>query len=416
MKHPLRVIVITTLAIVGLGVPIASTAPAPGLDRLAMASISMEASRVMKPAPTPEEMLLDALNALRSGDQQQALKNVDKLLDREPTFRLAHLVRGDILASIGGNPTSIANKKTEDKVEHLIAEARQRLIGTTFEPGERTPSALIQLSDQHRYVVFVDTDISRLYLFENRSGDAVLVDDYYISIGKNGSRKRVKGDKRTPLGVYFVTERLLGKNLPDRYGPMAFPVNYPNEWDLRNKRTGSGIWLHGVASRSYSRPPQDSDGCIALINEEIERLSPMLDPGSTPVIIGSKEDWLDYQEVQQRRQELSAMVEGWRTDWESGDVEKYLSHYDQDFYGKGMDLRAWRDYKRRVAMNKKNISVELDGISIFAYPDEEDMVVVTFRQHYESNNFNGTTRKRQYWRKNADGQWRIITEASATSG
>lgn len=44
------------------------------------------------------------------------------------------------------------------------------------------------------------------------------------------------------------------------------------------------------------------------------------------------------------------------------------------------------------------------------------MVVVTFRQHYRSNNFNSQTHKRQYWRMEADGSWRIVAEEIARTG
>jgi len=404
--------------IIGMGVPIASTAPAPGGERLVMVDIPAETARVLQPMPTPEELLLRSLQSLRAGNTDLALMHVDRLIDQKPTFRLAHLVRGDILASVSGRMPSIveADKKFRPDIDNMIAEARQRIVGTSFKPTGTAPAALLQLADHHRHVVFIDTDLSRLYLFANHDGIPELVADYYISVGKNGSRKRCKGDKRTPLGVYFVTERLRGEDLPDRYGPVAFPVNYPNEWDSRHQRTGSGIWLHGVASKSYSRPPQDSDGCVALINEEIMKVSPLIEPGRTPVVIGSGEDWVDYSELQQRRDEMRAAVEQWRMDWQSGDVDRYLSHYAEDFQGRGMDIDAWRAYKRRIAKYKKDVSVELSHISIYGYPDERNMIVVTFRQHYESNNFNGNARKRQYWRKSDDGNWRIVTETTATIG
>lgn len=412
-----RIVLITGLLVVGLAMPVASTAPSPGAsEQLAMVALPTEAGRVIRPMPTPEEMLLESLSALRAGDTQTALEHVDQLVERKPTFRLAHLVRGDILASIGGRMPSITTYDVapRDEIERLIAEARQRLVGKTFEPGERIPAPLLQLADYHRHAVYIDTLKSRLYLFANRDGDPELVGDYYVSIGKNGVRKRKKGDKRTPLGVYFVTDRLPGETLPDRYGPVAFPVDYPNAWDRRHRRTGSGIWLHGVASRSYSRPPQDSDGCVALINEELQQVSPLFEPGKTPVVIGEGVDWVEYDELLNRRTEAAEALEQWRIDWESGDVERYLSHYDQDFIGSNMTIDAWRDYKRRVNRNKTHISVELDDVSIFGYPDEDDLMVVTFKQHYESNNFNGTAHKRQYWRKDANDRWRIVNEDLAS--
>lgn len=397
--------------------PVASTAPAPGApEQLAMVALPVEAGRVIRPMQTPEDMLLQSLSALRAGDTETALRHVDELVEQEPTFRLAHLVRGDILASIGGRMPSMSNDDvaTRKDVNRLIAEARQRFVGTSFEPGERVPASLLQLAEHHEHAVYIDTLKSRLYLFANRDGDPELIGDYYVSIGKNGSRKRRKGDKRTPLGVYFVTERLPGENLPDKYGPVAFPVDYPNAWDRRHQRTGSGIWLHGVASRSYSRPPLDSDGCVALINEELEQVSPLMKPGNTPVVIGEGTEWVGYDELLNRRTEAAETLEQWRRDWESGDVEKYLSHYDNEFIGGNMKIDAWRDYKRRVGKNKTSIAIELNDISIFGYPDEEGLMVVTFKQHYESNNFNGSAHKRQYWRKGSDNRWRIVNEDLAS--
>ncbi len=417
MTFGYRLLLIAALLVVGLGMPVASTAPSPGVsEQLAMVALPANPGRVVRPMQTPEDMLLQSLNALIAGDTDTALKHVDDVLEQQPTFRLAHLVRGDILASIGGRMPSIITDDAgaRQDVERLMAEARQRLVGTSFEPGRRVPSALLQLADHHRHAVYIDKLKSRLYVFSNSEGDPQLVGDYYISIGKNGSRKRRKGDKRTPLGVYMVTERLPGETLPDKYGPVAFPVDYPNAWDRRHRRTGSGIWLHGVASRSYSRPPQDSDGCVALINEELQQLSPLLEPGKTPVVIGEDIEWVEYDELIARRSEAAQTLEQWRLDWESGDVEKYLSHYDQEFIGSNMTIDAWRDYKRRVSKNKTSIAVELDDISIFSYPDEEDLLVVTFKQHYESNNFNGSARKRQYWRKGADDRWRIVNEDLAS--
>jgi len=194
--------------------------------------------------------------------------------------------------------------------------------------------------------------------------------------------------------------------LPDRYGPVAFPVDYPNEWDARHGRTGSGIWVHGIASDTYSRPPLDSDGCVALTNNELAHIAPNIHPGSTPVVIGYDIPWQNTAEIDARRIGLEASIESWRRAWERGDTDDYLEYYAADFEGRGMDKRGWSDYKRRVNASKTFMRVGLSDVSMFGYPDENDMVVVTFQQRYSSNNFNSTSRKRQYWRLEADGRVR----------
>jgi len=49
---------------------------------------------------------------------------------------------------------------------------------------------------------------------------------------------------------------------------------------------------------------------------------------------------------------------------------------------------------------------------MFSYPREEDFVVVTFDQHYRSNNLSNKSHKVQYW-THKSGAWKIIYEGAA---
>ena len=99
--------------------------------------------------------------------------------------------------------------------------------------------------------------------------------DFYISLGKNGVEKQRQGDQKTPLGVYRVISAR--ERLPDFYGPGAFPLDYPNDWDRLQHRNGHGIWLHGTPSDTYSRAPWATDGCVVLTNEDFAKLSRYVD-------------------------------------------------------------------------------------------------------------------------------------------
>ncbi|MFK7885810.1 MAG: L,D-transpeptidase family protein [Gammaproteobacteria bacterium] len=417
MVRALRTFSIAALITLGVVLPVASTNSTTASDAVAMVT-SPSPSVLDKPARrVPEELLVQALSTFRSGNVEGALGIVDSLIVDQPTYRLAHLLRGDILAARAGIPLSVQKPPSKaDAVNNLLAEARQRWQGHAFSPGNKLPAPLLKPGDNHPTIVFVDLALSRLFLFDNRGERPELIADYYVSSGKNGVGKRRKGDKKTPLGVYFVTQRLPGDGLPDRYGPVAFPVDYPNAWDARHGRTGSGIWVHGVASSNYSRPPLDSDGCVALTNTELTELASSIEPGTTPVLIGYDVPWLSPSESAEVASGLEDRIEAWRRDWESGDTERYLSYYADDFRGRGMGKGDWSDYKRRVAKGKSFLEVGLDDISVYGYPDEEGVVVVTFEQRYRSNNFNSTSRKRQYWRQDDTGVWRIVSEGSASAG
>ncbi len=380
----------------------------------ALISMGAFASGTHPPAgySNQEALLLEALASFQHGDVNQALRQVNALVRTEPNFRLAHLLRGDILASQAGSPLSLDDDFgfSRQGVDDLLAEARQRLKRKKFNLSGRVPAAVLQLAPSQKHAVVVDTAASRLYLFENKQGRPELISDYYVSAGKNGTRKQVEGDRRTPLGVYFVTSRLPGTTLPDKYGPVAFPVDYPNYWDQRVGRTGDGIWLHGVSSSTYSRPPQDSDGCVAMSNTDLDRVAPLLSAGKTPVVIAEGLDWLDADTVSDRREQVAQSIEQWRSAWESGDTDAYLSYYADDFVGRGMDRQRWGEYKRQVNQAKRFITVEVADMSLFSYPDEPDLVLARFRQTYDSNNVQRRATKHQYWRLADNGSWKITTE------
>ena len=257
----------------------------------------------------------------------------------------------------------------------------------------------------------VDTKKSRLYIYENDNGKPRFVADYYISHGKNGSDKLREGDQKTPLGVYHVTASLPKTKLADLYGDGAFPINYPNGWDRRNGRGGSGIWLHGTPSDTFARAPRASDGCVVLSNPDLRSVASLIQVGLTPVIISDKVEWLSLDDWNSERRALQAAIEKWRRDWEARDHDAYIGHYARNFEGDGMSLRKWSERKRAVNAGKAWIKLALYNISMLRYPGRDEMVVVTFDQDYKSSNLSNLMKKHMYWVKDG-GKWKIIDEGA----
>ena len=67
---------------------------------------------------------------------------------------------------------------------------------------------------------------------------------------------------------------------------------------------------------------------------------------------------------------------------------------------------------RQLTDFKSWIKVDLNGVSMFTYPEQPGMVVVNFEQDYSSNNLSNRMKKRQYWIKQ-NNRWQIIYEGSA---
>lgn len=360
-----------------------------------------------------EQQLARSLQAISENRLDVALSEVDSLLKLNPNFKLAQLVKGDLLLARSRSISDFGNvpNAPRDLVQDLREEAQVRLQRAQQQQPVAVPRYLWRLNPKQRHVLVVDTSKSTLYLYENVNGEPRYVADYYISMGKNGADKVVEGDQKTPLGVYFVNGYIPRHKLADLYGAGAYPISYPNEWDKRQGRTGHGIWLHGTPSNTYSRPPRASNGCVVLSNPDLERLGRDIEVGTTPVIITNGIDWLGESDDHERA-DLMRAIEQWRSDWESRDTERYLSHYADDFNTGKTALTDFAAHKRLVNSRKAWIKVKLENLSLFPYPTQQDLVVVDFEQQYDSSDLSNRMHKRQYWQKR-NGRWQIVYEGAA---
>ena len=361
-----------------------------------------------------ENLLAKSLLEITQGKNQEALSTIDQLLRTTPNFKLAHLVRGDLLMAQGKYLQSFgsADNNPSEAVGDLQNEARVRIEHYLSKKNiNKTPDLLLSPNEDQSHVIVVDTDKSRLYLYKNNGENLSYVSDYYITVGRNGVEKETEGDKRTPIGVYFAKQKLT-QPLADMYGDGAYPLNYPNEWDIQHNRSGSGIWLHGTPSNTYSRPPRASDGCVVLTNQDLKSLGPILQTGKTPVIIANNLKWLDTDTTVNEKLALKSEINKWLNDWRSQDTAKYLAHYSQNFSSNGIKYQQWADHKYRVQASKPKVDIELSDISMFAYPNsDQKLVVVDFKQDFTSPTLSNKMQKRQYW-INENNTWKIIYEGA----
>ena len=380
----------------------------------------------VKPRPTPtpralprqsasaEARLLEIYRLVGSAQADTAMAKAESLVRDVPNFQLAQLVYGDLLLArthtlptMGNAPAALAGK-AQERLTQLRVEANRRLTALRERPPEGSlPAQFISLPATTRHAIAVDASRSRLYLFENGPDGLRLIADHYASIGKLGPEKSFEGDQRTPLGVYYITSRLDASQLTDFYGAGALPLNYPNEYDRRLGRTGSGIWLHGVPSDSYARSPESTDGCVALANPELQSILDQVQPRTTPVVIARSLQWVTPTKVEPQRRSLQNMIEGWRVARASGDIGRVMSFYSPQFSSGNKDFTRWRQSVERDVSELRGKAIELKDLAILGWQDKGDILVVTFGE-VAGGQRTGSV-KRQYWGKEG-GLWKIFYE------
>lgn len=359
-----------------------------------------------------EIMLIEVYKELGANNLRAALEKANRLVEAYPTFRLGHLIRGDLLMMQtrpvqGLGPTD----GPEEKLAQLRAEAAVRLRFLRERPDPAlVPRAVLQLREDQKHVLLVDAKRSRLFVYKNDNGTLKFAADYYVSQGKYGVHKLREGDQRTPIGVYYITGHLPGSRLPDMYGPGALPINYPNEWDKLHGRSGSGIWLHGTPSDSYSRPPLSSDGCVVLTNPDLKQLTTTVEIGRTPVVISESIEFVSKAKWEQERKLAMRLINAWRDDVESLSSARVKSNYSRNFKSdRGEDLSTWFAKQQYFLRGARKMAVELRDVTHFYYPERDNLLVSTFTMESRSGKARSSVRKRQYWAKEG-GQWKIIYE------
>ena len=170
-------------------------------------------------AAHPEQLLMQALDAIGASEFNKAEQVLKTLIHDEPDFKLAHMLYGDVLKAKSGSLGEAGMGIIKGaELEALLTEVKSRYTARQpFINGEgKIPATLSRLDDSYQHAIVVDLKQSRLFVFENNKGLPVQVADYYISMGRGGAEKEKEGDLRTPLGVYFVQSYVPSEKLDDK--------------------------------------------------------------------------------------------------------------------------------------------------------------------------------------------------------
>ena len=374
-----------------------------------------------------EARLIGIYQLISQGQHRDALAQADQLVKDHPNFQLAHLVHGDLLSlqarpvrQLGDVPDTKALAASQ-QLSTLREESRRRLLALTERPPEGSiPTQFLTLAPQSRHAIAIDASRSRLYLFKNlnparsspthdRQPKLKLVGDFYISVGLSGIEKAVEGDKRTPLGVYYITSTLNPADLPDLYGVGALPINYPNPLDVQRGKTGSGIWLHGTPSDQFVRAPQASDGCVVLSNPDLDRLLRTVQIRTTPVVIAPELQWVQPDALSQDLAQFEGVLEAWRRSRSDGNLAELKGFYSSRFSNQGRDLAQWWPRVESELRSTGPRELAIKDLSVLRWNDTDDTRVVTFGE-VAAGQTRGVT-KRQYWIREND-RWTIFFEGT----
>jgi tetratricopeptide (TPR) repeat protein len=109
----------------------------------------------------PESLVVKGLLQITRGQLQQALNTVDELISIAPNFKLAYLIRGDLLMAKSQQLEGFGNtpQNNPSSVEDFKAEARMRIERyLESHAPQGIPEPLWQIDPTQKYVIVVDAD------------------------------------------------------------------------------------------------------------------------------------------------------------------------------------------------------------------------------------------------------------------
>ncbi len=287
--------------------------------------------------------------------------------------------------------------------------AETQVEASALIPLKSVPAGLIRLTSRLDFyspvALVVDKAARVIELWQDSNGELTRVAAFPADIGKSNGDKQQLGDHRTPEGVYFLLSRLEGPNLDfNLYGSRAFTTDYPNYFDRREGKTGSGIWLHAIPDTiSLSR---GSRGCVVVRNDIIQEISPYIRLQKTPLLINETIQYISPEEHRLQAQTFDHFLRDWRDSWKKKDLDGYMKYYSQSFNSMNMNYEQWKVYKSGLNQEYDFVEVQHSEPVIYAH---QDHVTLRTLQLYQSDKYSDFGEKILYLQKESDG-YKIVGE------
>jgi len=269
------------------------------------------------------------------------------------------------------------------------------------------PAAIIQLPENEN-AILVEKKTQTLFLYTADSKNLFLRLQVPCSTGEANGIKQKAGDKKTPEGVYFLNDEFEDKYLSPIYGKKAFPTDYPNFMDKKTGKNGSAIWIHGTNKKLK---PYDSNGCIALENSNILRLSEYVTLDTTPVVLAENIDKVDKKILVRREKDINYMLKQWTKAIETGSYHDYLSFYSDKYLPLITWWEQWLEIRNQADKASMPLKVRQDRTGIYYH---NNIFVVLFDYSLVGKNEALLLGKRKLFLEYQDHNYKIVGDIYQT--
>jgi tetratricopeptide (TPR) repeat protein len=324
--------------------------------------------------PAVADDVEDAAKMLKSGQQQQALERVNKVLAAKPKDARARFLKGLIFAEQGNSKdaTDVFLALTRDYPDLPEPYNNLAVIYASQGQYDKARGALEQS---------IRTHPSYATAYEN-------LGDVYAKLASQAYDKALQFDSANPAAKnkLALVRELVGGPAPGKPVAVAVASAVP-------PATAAATPSAPSVPAAAPTPPKEAAKGPAVV-AAVEPAKPAAEKPAAP-----KAGNADILEV----------VNAWAKAWSARDVDRYLAFYAREFKTPGGEARAdWEKARRQRISAPKSISVTVDAPKVSVSADGQ--ASVTFRQGYRSDVIKTATTTKTLVLARTDGRWLIQQE------
>ena len=323
----------------------------------------------------------DASQMLRSGQHQQALDRVNKVLAAKPRDAQARFLKGLILTEQGNTKEAVAifTKLTEDYPDLPEPYNNLAVIYAAQGQYDKARASLEQSIRTHPSYATAYENLGDVYSkLASQAYDKALQLDSSNSAAQNKLalvRELVGGAPKGSAAAVAAKAPPIKPPVTVAAAPAPTPVPAP----------APAAVAPAPAPAPVAAAPEPKPAAVEK-------------PATKPAAAAGSD-------------EVVQALHGWASAWSKRNVDAYLAYYAKDFKTpKGEPRAEWEQGRRTRIMAPKTISVETESPKVTMTGDKQ--ASVTFRQRYRSDNINANSKKTLVLVK-TDGGWRIQQEKVA---
>ncbi len=312
-----------------------------------------------------------ASKMLRSGQHQQALERVNKVLAAKPRDARARFLKGLIFAEQGNakDATEVFLALTKDFPDLPEPYNNLAVIYASQGQYDKARGALEQS---------IRTHPSYATAYEN-------LGDVYAKLASQAYDKALQFDTANPAAKnkLALVRELVGGSAPVKAVAVAVAP------------TVSPVPVTPAVPTTPIAPATPKEATKApVVVAAVEPAKPATEKPAAPKTGNA---------------EILDTVNAWAKAWSAKDVDRYLAFYGKDFKTPGGEARAdWENSRRQRISAPKSISVTVDAPKVSVGADGQ--ASVTFRQGYRSDVVKAANTTKTLVLGRIDGRWLIQQE------